>query len=82
MSIKVSKRIQRHVAPLNLPLVFVLEQQSADQAGDDRLVREDADHIRAMRDFAVWRVLCIGCVQLGTMLAQEFEVGKEIPREW
>jgi hypothetical protein len=37
------QRLKRHVAPLQLPLVVLLEQQGADEPRDPGFVREDAE---------------------------------------
>ena len=45
--------LERHVAVLELPLVVLLDQDRSDEAQDDGLVREDADHVSAPLDLFV-----------------------------
>ena len=39
------QRLKRHVAPLQLPLIVLLEQQRADEPRDRGFVREGADDV-------------------------------------
>lgn len=64
--------------PLNLAFVVALEQRSADQAGDDRIVGEDTDNDRVVFDFAVQWIKRVGLVQLRAVLTQEVEIGEHV----
>ena len=58
--------LKGHVAgPLDRPLVGLLEQEGADEAGDRRLVGEDADDVGAPLDLAVQALERVDRVQLG-----------------
>jgi hypothetical protein len=70
---------QRHVAsPLDRPLVVLLEQDGAHQAGDGVLVGEDADHFGSPLDLAVEAFERIGRVQFGPMRSGEAHVGQHV----
>jgi hypothetical protein len=53
---------------LDSPLVVLLEEDGADEAGDGGLVREDADDLGAALDLAVQALARIGRVQLRPVL--------------
>ena len=72
------QRFQRQVAPLDGPLVGLLEQQGSDETIDRPLVREDADDLSAALDLAVQAFERVGGMELHPVLAREVHVGENI----
>lgn len=69
---------QCHVAaPLDGPLVVLLEQQGADETRDGILIGEDADDPGAPLYLAVQTFERIGAVQFGAMLRWKRHVGQQ-----
>ncbi len=67
------------VAPLgDLPLVVGLEQHRPGQAGDGRLVGEDADHVGAALDLAVEALQRVGGPDLAPVGLGEAGEGEEV----
>ena len=70
---------QRHIAgALDGPLVVLLEQDGADEAGDRLLVREDADDFGSALDLAVEAFQRVGAVDLGPVVLGEAHEGQHI----
>ena len=67
-----------HVAVLDLPLVVLLQEDGADEAGNAGLVREDADDVGPAFDLLVESFERIGCVEFGAVPRGEGLVGKHV----
>ncbi len=63
---------------LNRPFVVLLEEERSYEAGDGRLVREDADDLGAPLDLAVEAFERVGAVELGPVLGRERHVGQYV----
>ncbi len=63
---------------MNSPLIVLLEQEGADQAGDRVFVREDADDLRPSLDLTVEALEWIGAVKLCPVRGREAHVGEHI----
>lgn len=56
--------LELHVAPLQAPLVALLEQHGADQARDGAVIGEDAHHVGAALDLGIEPLERVGRVDL------------------
>ena len=73
-----SQGFQRHVARADGPLVVLLEQDGADQAGDGRLVGEYSDDVGASLDLFVEALQGVGRVDLGPVIFGEGHEGQYV----
>ena len=69
---------QCHVSSADGPLVVLLEQDGADEAGDGCLVGEDADDVRAALDLLVEAFQGVGRVDLGAVILGKAHEGQHV----
>jgi hypothetical protein len=69
--VDLAEGFDHHVAVLSLPVIILPEQNGTDQAQDQLLVGEDADHISATLHLFVQTFQWVGAVKLGAMLGRK-----------
>ena len=71
VSQSVCRPLKLHVAPVETPLVVLLEHHGADESGDRRVVGEDAHDIGTPLDLGIEPLERIGAVDLGPVRPRE-----------
>ena len=74
------ERLEAHVTALDGPLVILLQQERADEAGDRRFIRKDANYLRPPLDLTTEAFERVRGVRLGPVGGRERRGAQRHPR--